>query len=216
MLNQNTLWPQPLASSPSPIHTPTGTPSRTPGTPTVNLPNTTTSAPYNFHGSPSQNPYSFENPGAYYHPSYYYHAPPGHSYTPAFNTILPLHDTCSSTLNAPSTNDHPSGSSQATASAKRGRKRAQGGRAPKRSKTVASSMSISPTAPAAPETQSAASHCGVGPTDSSTMPDPSHDLSSTLTLAAASALPPPLHSDLHNSGHRDHFKTAATDVCYFL
>ena len=126
MLNQNTLWPQPLASSPSPIHTPTGTPSRTPGTPTVNLPNTTTSAPYNFHGSPSQNPYSFENPGAYYHPSYYYHAPPGHSYTPAFNTILPLHDTRSTTLDAPSTNDHPSGSSQATASAKRGQKMCPG------------------------------------------------------------------------------------------
>lgn len=155
----------------------------TPGTPTpVNIPNTSTSTAYSLHGSPSQHPYSFENPsaGAYYHPSYYYHAPPSTGYTPTFNTLLPLHDTHSTTLNAPSTNNNPSG-------------------------TLA--------APAAPKTQSAASHCGVGPTNSST-PD-----GSSSESTAASTLPPPLHSnstDLRNSGRRDLSKTTATDVWYFL
>jgi hypothetical protein len=209
--HNDTAW------QPSPIHTPT--PGHfnpllnqlgTPGTPTPT--DLRLNPAYNFHGSLFPNSYPFSNslgtPPGTYHP-YYYTPPASAAHAPY---TLPLHDTRSTTLNAPSADNHPS---QTAAPAKRGRKRkdpTQGGRASKRSKTAASapgSSSSATPASAPPETPtSAASHCGVGPIDStpavsSAPPQPS--------------LPPPLHStDSRNSGRRDHSKTAATDVWYFL
>jgi hypothetical protein len=209
------------AWQPSTIHTPTPghfSPSLnqlgTPGTPTPT--NLGLNPAYNFHGSPfpdsSAYPFSHSlgTPPGTYHP--YYYTPPAS--TPHAPFTLPLHNTRSTTLNAPSVNNHPSGPSQTAAPAKRGRKRkdpAQGGRASKRSKTAASAPGSSTTTPASAPSEiptSAASHCGVSPIDS--MPAAS---------SAPPSLPPPLHSsstDSRNSGRRDHSKTAATDVWYFL
>jgi len=144
--HNDTAW------QPSPIHTPT--PGHfnpllnqldTPGTPTPT--DLRLNPAYNFHRSLFPNPYPFSNslgtPPGTYHPYYYYTPPASAAHMPY---TLPLHNMHSTTLNAPSADNHPS---QTAAPAKHGQKckdPTQGGRASKQSKTAASAPGSSSSA----------------------------------------------------------------------